>query len=88
MSILAGEALDGTPTVVRVRGGHRAVTEGPYAEAVGQLGEFYLIENRIWRPCSSSPICCPRTTSSSAPPARGERCDRGGSAHLARQGRA
>lgn len=44
VSILAGEALDGTPTVVRVRGGRRAVTEGPYAEAVEQLGGFYLIE--------------------------------------------
>lgn len=44
VSILAGEALDGTPTVVRVRGGQRSVTEGPYAEAVEQLGGFYLIE--------------------------------------------
>lgn len=42
--ILVGEALDGVPTVVRTRGGQRAVTEGPYAEAVEQLGGFYLIE--------------------------------------------
>ncbi|MCK0110845.1 YciI family protein [Ornithinimicrobium sp. F0845] len=45
VSILAGEALDGLPTVVRVRGGERSVTEGPYAEAVEQLGGFYLIES-------------------------------------------
>lgn len=44
VSILAAEALDGEPTVVRTRGGERAVTEGPYAEAVEQLGGFYLIE--------------------------------------------
>lgn len=44
VSILAGEALDGTPTVVRVRGGQRSTTEGPYAEVVEQLGGFYLIE--------------------------------------------
>lgn len=44
VSILAAEALDGTPVVVRTRGGSRAVTEGPYAEAVEQLGGFYLIE--------------------------------------------
>lgn len=44
VTILAGEALDGTPTVVRVRGGERSITEGPYAESVEQLGGFYLIE--------------------------------------------
>lgn len=44
VTILAGEALDGTPTVVRHRGGERTVTEGPFAESVEQLGGFYLIE--------------------------------------------
>lgn len=44
VTILAGEALDGTPTVVRTRGGERSITDGPYAEAVEQLGGFYLIE--------------------------------------------
>lgn len=44
VQILAGEALDGVPTVVRVRGGERQITDGPYAEAVEQLGGFYLIE--------------------------------------------
>lgn len=44
VEILAGEALDGTPTVVTVREDRRSVTEGPYAEAVEQLGGFYLIE--------------------------------------------
>lgn len=44
VTILAGEALDGIPTTVRTRGGERSVTEGPYAEAVEQLGGFYLIE--------------------------------------------
>ncbi|GAA1139930.1 YciI family protein [Ornithinicoccus hortensis] len=42
--ILAAEALDGQPTVVRTRGGERSVTAGPYAESVEQLGGFYLIE--------------------------------------------
>lgn len=42
--ILTGEALDGTPTVVRTRGGQRTVTEGPYAEAVEQLGGLYVVE--------------------------------------------
>ncbi|NLG20222.1 MAG: hypothetical protein GX555_02165 [Actinomycetales bacterium] len=44
VSILTGEALDGAPTVVRTRGGQRTVTEGPYAEAVEQLGGFYVVE--------------------------------------------
>lgn len=44
VQILAGEALDGVPTVVRVRGGERQITDGPYAEAVEQLGGFYLVE--------------------------------------------
>lgn len=44
VTILAGEALDGTPTVVRTRGGERSITEGPYAESVEQLGGFYVIE--------------------------------------------
>lgn len=44
VTILAGEALDGVPTVVRTRGGERTVTDGPYAEAVEQLGGLYLIE--------------------------------------------
>ncbi len=44
VSILSAEALDGTPSVVRVRGGRREVTEGPYAEAVEHLGGFYLVE--------------------------------------------
>lgn len=44
VSILASEALFGTPTVVRTRDGQRSVTDGPYAEVVEQLGGFYLIE--------------------------------------------
>ena len=46
VQILAGEALGSgdTATVVRTRGGQRTVTDGPYAEAVEQLGGFYLIE--------------------------------------------
>lgn len=42
--ILTGEALDGVPTVVRTRDGERIVTEGPYAEAVEQLGGLYVVE--------------------------------------------
>ncbi|USQ80791.1 YciI family protein [Ornithinimicrobium faecis] len=44
VTILTGEALDGVPTVVRTRGGQRSVTEGPYAEAVEQLGGLYVVE--------------------------------------------
>lgn len=46
VTLLAGEALGegDTATVVRTRGGRRSVTDGPYAEAVEQLGGFYLLE--------------------------------------------
>ena len=46
VSILAGEALGegDTATTVRTRGGERIITDGPYAEAVEQLGGFYLLE--------------------------------------------
>ncbi|KUG53371.1 hypothetical protein AVL62_00795 [Serinicoccus chungangensis] len=46
VEILAGEALGeaDTATVVRTRGGRRTVTDGPYAEAVEQLGGFYLLQ--------------------------------------------
>src|SRR5690348_16472818 len=43
---VAGEGLYPTPTAttVRVRGGDRDVTDGPYAETKEQLGGFYLLE--------------------------------------------
>ncbi|USQ76916.1 YciI family protein [Ornithinimicrobium cryptoxanthini] len=46
VSILAGEALqDGdAAATVRTRDGQLSVTDGPFAEAVEQLGGFYLIE--------------------------------------------
>lgn len=46
VSLLAGEALGSadTATVTRTRGGQRLITDGPYAEAVEQLGGFYLLE--------------------------------------------
>lgn len=46
VEILAGEALGlgDTATVVRTRGGERLISDGPYAEAVEQLGGFYLLE--------------------------------------------
>lgn len=46
VTILSGEALGSgeTATTVRTRAGQRQVTDGPYAEAVEQLGGFYLIE--------------------------------------------
>ncbi|WP_298746454.1 YciI family protein [uncultured Serinicoccus sp.] len=46
VEILAAEALGAgdTATVVRTRGGERVVTDGPYAEAVEELGGFYLLE--------------------------------------------
>lgn len=41
-----GEALRGTDqaTSVRVSGGERVVSDGPFAETKEQLGGFYLIE--------------------------------------------
>jgi hypothetical protein len=43
---LAGEGLYPTPTAttVRVRGGERNVTDGPYAETKEQLGGFYVLD--------------------------------------------
>ena len=44
--ILGGNALQPTPTAttVRVRGGDRLVTDGPFAETKEQLGGYYLLE--------------------------------------------
>jgi hypothetical protein len=46
VQILAGEALGGpeTATTMRTRDGQVSLTDGPYAEAVEQLGGFYLVE--------------------------------------------
>ncbi|GAB3033516.1 hypothetical protein GCM10011376_30660 [Nocardioides flavus (ex Wang et al. 2016)] len=46
VEILAGEALAGPDhaTTIRTRGGSTVLTEGPYAEAVEQMGGFYLVE--------------------------------------------
>ncbi len=43
---IAGEALKptSTATTVRVRGGKRVTTDGPYAETKEQLGGFYVLE--------------------------------------------
>jgi hypothetical protein len=43
---VAGEGLYPTPTAttVRVRGGDRDVTDGPFAETKEQLGGFYVLE--------------------------------------------
>lgn len=45
---VASEALEpvATATTVRVRGGQRSVTDGPFAETKEQLAGFYLIEAR------------------------------------------
>ena len=44
-SVLAGEALDRPESGRTIRPGpDRAVTEGPYAETVEQLGGFWLVE--------------------------------------------
>ena len=43
--ILAGEELDPeSATTVRTRGGRLSLTDGPFAEAVEQLGGFFLVE--------------------------------------------
>jgi len=44
-SIVAGDALDRPSTARTVRpGSDRAVTDGPFAETVEQLGGFYLVD--------------------------------------------
>ena len=44
--LVAGEALQPTPTAttVRVRNGKISTTDGPFAETKEQLGGFYLID--------------------------------------------
>jgi len=44
--MVAGEALAGVGAATTLRPGHdgRAVTDGPFAETVEQLGGFYLID--------------------------------------------
>jgi hypothetical protein len=44
--LVAGEGLYPTPTAttVRVRGGDRDVTDGPFAETKEQLGGFYVLD--------------------------------------------
>ena len=44
--MLATEALESvqTATTVRMRGGKRSITDGPFAETKEQLAGFYLIE--------------------------------------------
>lgn len=44
--VLASDALQptATATTVRVRGGKRALTDGPFAETKEQLGGFYLYD--------------------------------------------
>jgi hypothetical protein len=46
--LVAGEALQPTPTAttVRVRNGKVSTTDGPFAETKEQLGGFYLIESK------------------------------------------
>lgn len=43
---VAGDALQPTPSAssVRLRGGERVVTDGPFAETTEQLGGYYLID--------------------------------------------
>jgi hypothetical protein len=47
-AIKGGNALQPTATAktVRVRGGKRLVTDGPFAETKEQLGGYYLVEAR------------------------------------------
>jgi hypothetical protein len=44
--LLGGEGLQPTPTAttVRVRGGERMLTDGPFAESKEQLGGYYLLD--------------------------------------------
>jgi hypothetical protein len=45
-TFVAGEALESisTATTVRVKGGERLVTDGPFAETKEQMGGFYLLD--------------------------------------------
>jgi hypothetical protein len=45
-AMLGGDGLEPTSTAtsVRVRGGERVVTDGPFAETKEQLGGYYLLE--------------------------------------------
>lgn len=45
-AISQGAALTGpeTATTVRLRGGRRAVTDGPFADTKEQLGGFFIVE--------------------------------------------
>ena len=45
-AFVAGEGLEpvSTATTVRVKGGERLVTDGPFAETKEQLGGFYLLD--------------------------------------------
>jgi hypothetical protein len=44
--LLAGDGLypTATATTIRVRDGHRDVTDGPFAETKEQLGGFYVLD--------------------------------------------
>ena len=44
--LLAGDALEApsTSTTVRLRGGERLLTDGPFAETKEQLGGFYILD--------------------------------------------
>jgi hypothetical protein len=44
--MLSGEGLDrsSTATTVRVRGGERMITDGPFAESKEQLGGYYVVD--------------------------------------------
>jgi hypothetical protein len=44
--MLSGDGLDpsSTATTVRVRGGERLITDGPFAESKEQLGGFYVVD--------------------------------------------
>lgn len=44
--LVGGQALEpiSTATTVRVRGGERMITDGPFAETKEQLGGFYLVD--------------------------------------------
>jgi hypothetical protein len=44
--LVGGEALEpiSAATTVRVRGGERMITDGPFAETKEQLGGFYLVD--------------------------------------------
>lgn len=63
-AMVAGDPLEGphTATTVRVRDGHRTVTDGPFAETKEVLGGYYLIDTESLDDALDWAAKCPAAT--------------------------